>query len=109
MDWRLIKTRRYQRCCRYSGTVDCPPCAGPWSSWNVNKPLPGKTDAQQVWLLTPGDRDVIGVGNFRMKQDVSSSSTAVRQARSTGRMRTSVGEDRRNGSQAVQSKIDVWN
>lgn len=45
---------------------------------------------------------------FEKQVDVSSSLTAFRLARSTGRMRTSVGEDQRNGSQAVQSIIDVW-
>ena len=89
-DWRLIRTRRIERCCRYQGTEDCPPCAGPSSSWRINQVSPGKIDAQQVWLVTPDDRDVIGVGNFRMKQDVSSSKPAVGRARSTGPTKTSV-------------------
>ena len=90
MDWRLIRTKYYQKCCRYSGTVDCPPCAGPISSWRVNQVSSGKIDSQQVWLVTPGDNEVFGVGNFRMKTDVSSSLPAVGRARSTGPTQTSV-------------------
>ena len=90
MDWRLIRTNRYQRCCRYAGTVDCPPCAGPSSSWRINQASPGKIDPQQVWLVTPGDNEVFGVGNFRMKQDVSSSKPPVWLARSTGQTQTSL-------------------
>lgn len=72
MDWRLIRTKRYERCCRYAGTDDCPPCAGPSSSWRINQASPGKRDSQQVWLFTPGDSEVFAVGNFRMEAGVSS-------------------------------------
>lgn len=90
MDWRLIRAKRYERCCYYAGTEDCPPCAGPSSSWRINQVSPGKIDPQQVWLVAPGDNEVFGVGNFRMKQDVSSSKPAVGRARSTGPTQTSV-------------------
>ena len=64
VDLRTIKYQRKRRCCRYSGTVDCAPCDGPRSDWNIYKRGPGKIDPQQVWLHT-GDGSFLALGNFR--------------------------------------------